>query len=261
MFIGTEIQYDPRLSTLERWYIRLLGVPINGLRIRARHILPLVQGPWSAILDAGCGLGVFSLEMAKRMPQARVQGIDLNEKQIGVNNQIARSANLANCSFRTADAAALEDCEAYDLVLSVDVIEHVEDDLEACRRMARALRAGGRLVMHVPAMYRRWILWGRRLNFTHEKGHVRPGYTPESIRDLLSQAGFDVETVRYTYGAVETVTNNIANLISRSNKQNKIWYALVFPVLLFVSYWGQFGTPRDGSGILVTARKRTPAKA
>lgn len=255
MFIGKEVALDPRLSRAEKLYIKLLGVPINGMRIRARHILPKLMGNYSKILDAGCGMGVFSFEMAKKMKTASIRSIDLNEKQIEANRQIAEKCGFNNLSFEIGDATNITGTNEYDMILSCDVIEHVEDDLSVCKGIFNALKPGGKLVMHIPAMYRRWLFFGRRLNFTHEKGHVRPGYTPEGIRQLLQTAGFKVDTVRYTYGFLETATNNIANIISRSNKQNKVLYALAFPVLLFISYWGQFKTPKDGSGVLVTAHK------
>ncbi|MBN2301069.1 MAG: class I SAM-dependent methyltransferase [Lentisphaerae bacterium] len=256
MFVGTEIAFDPRLSKTEKVYIRLLGAPISGLRIRVRRVLPALTGSCESILDAGCGLGVFSFEMAKRFKAAKVLGIDMDAEQIAANKTIARQAGLANLSFAVQDATRLTFDNEFDLILSVDVIEHVEDDLSVCRGICKALKPGGRLIMHVPAMYRWWIIFGKRLNFTHEKGHVRPGYTPVSISELLARAGLVVDDVKYTYGWLETVTNNIANIISRGSKSNKWLYALVFPLLLFISYWGQFSNPKEGSGVLVRAHKK-----
>jgi hypothetical protein len=42
MFIGSELAYSDQYSALERTYIRWLGVPIVGLRIRARNIFSLI---------------------------------------------------------------------------------------------------------------------------------------------------------------------------------------------------------------------------
>ena len=44
--------------------------PANGLRIRLRRVLPVTEGSYRTILDAGCGSGVFSYELAKRHPEA-----------------------------------------------------------------------------------------------------------------------------------------------------------------------------------------------
>ena len=103
MFIGSEIRFDRRLNAAERFYIKMLGVPISGLRIRARHILPYLKGTYKRLLDAGCGLGVFSIEMAKRLEDAEVIGIDTDEEQIRVNNMIAQQAGLNNLHFEVAE--------------------------------------------------------------------------------------------------------------------------------------------------------------
>ncbi len=41
--------YDPDLTAIERVYTRIFGVPINGLRIRLRRVLPKVGGNYGAI--------------------------------------------------------------------------------------------------------------------------------------------------------------------------------------------------------------------
>ena len=54
------------------------------------------------------------------------------------------------------------------------------------RDLLHALRPGGRLVVHVPGYERRWILFGRRVNFD-VPGHVRPGYQADELVGKLSE--------------------------------------------------------------------------
>src|SRR5262249_42086546 len=140
----------------------------------------------------------------------------------------------------------------FDLVVSVDNLEHVEDDVTAMRGLLRALRPGGRLVVHVPGYERRWLVFGRRVNFD-VPGHVRPGYRVEELMAKLGQAGFDVTVSRATYGMLETFTNNVSYLITGADQRRKGVYALVFPVLLAVSWLGKFSRPRWGAGVLAVA--------
>lgn len=251
-FAGSEQAKDPALSTLERLYVRALGVPVNGLRIRLRHVLPHTRGRYGSILDAGCGPGVFTMELAKRHPEADVVGIDLDEDAVQRAATIAERAGLENVRFQVADVTALPFDKAFDLVVSVDNLEHIEDDLGAMRNLERALRPGGKLVVHVPGYYRRWLVFGRRVNF-EVPGHVRPGYTAEELTDKLERTGFRVEAARYTYGILETFTNNISYLITGARKRNRGLYALIFPFLLALSYLGKFSRPRWGAGVLATA--------
>lgn len=252
---GAEQAHDPELSALERLYVRLLGVPANGLRIRLRHVLPHARGEFRSILDAGCGPGVFTMELAKRHPGAEVVGVDLDEAAVRRAAMIAERAGIDNCRFRVADVTALPFEGEFDLVVSVDNLEHVEDDVTAMRALRRALRPGGRLLVHVPGYHRRWLVLARRVNFD-VPGHVRPGYTAEQLTAKLKRAGFRVDSCRYTYGILETLTNNISYLITGARKRNRRLYALVFPALLALSYPGKFSRPRWGAGVLAIARRR-----
>jgi SAM-dependent methyltransferase len=251
-FPGRELSLDPARSRFERMYARLLGAPANGLRIRLRRVLPATEGSYRAILDAGCGSGVFSFELAKQHPEATVTGVELEPDLVARANQIAKRAGLSNCSFEEGDVTKLDFSGAFDLVVSVDNFEHVEDDVAAMRTLCRALRPGGRLVAHVPGYERRWLLFGRRVNFD-VPGHVRPGYRADQLVGKLREAGFEVTSHQYTYGAIETFTNNISYLITGADQRRKLQYAAVFPLLLAVSYLGKNSRPRWGAGVLAIA--------
>jgi SAM-dependent methyltransferase len=253
-FPGRELSLDPGRSRFERMYANLLGAPANGLRIRLRRVLPATKGSYTTILDAGCGSGVFSFELAKQHPEAQVTGVELEPDLVDRANEIAKRAGLSNVHFEQGDVTKLDFEDAFDLVVSVDNFEHVEDDVTAMRTLLQALRPGGRLVAHVPGYERRWILFGRRVNFD-VPGHVRPGYRAEQLVGRLREAGFEVSSHQYTYGAIETFTNNISYLITGADQRRKLQYAAVFPVLLAVSYLGKFSKPRWGAGVLATARR------
>jgi len=80
--------------------------------------------------------------------------------------------------------------ERPDTVVCLNVLEHIEDDAAAVRDFASVLAPGGRLVLLVPAMP---ALFGTLdINLNH---HRR--YDPEGLRNLVSGAGFEIETLRY----------------------------------------------------------------
>jgi SAM-dependent methyltransferase len=253
-FPGRELAFDPGRGRFERMYARLLGAPANGLRIRLRRVLPATSGSYRTILDAGCGPGVFSFELAKRHPDAQVLGVDSDPGLVSRGNQIVVRAGLLNCQFDEGDVTKLGFDDAFDLVVSVDNLEHVADDIGAMRTLLHALRPGGRLVVHVPGYERRWLILGRRVNFD-VPGHVRPGYKAEELVAKLEEAGFEVISHSYTYGALETFTNNLSYLITSADQRNKAVYAAVFPVLLAVSYLGRWSRPSWGAGVLAVARR------
>jgi SAM-dependent methyltransferase len=253
-FPGWELSLDPGRSRFERLYARLLGAPANGLRIRLRRVLPATAGSYRNVLDAGSGPGVFSYELAKRHPDAEVVGIEFEPELVVRSNAIASRAGLANCHFEQGDVTHLGFERQFDLVVSVDNLEHVEDDIGAMKELLAALRPGGRLVVHVPGYERRWFVFGRRVNFD-VPGHVRPGYRAEELVAKLTTAGFHVQSQRSTYGLLETFTNNVSYVISGADQRRKGLYAVVFPVLLAVSWFGQFSRPRWGAGVLAVAAR------
>jgi len=253
--IGKELEFDTSLSTLERLYIKIFGIPINGLRIRARRVLPLITSQYRTILDSGCGQGVFTFEIARKLPGSTVTGMDIKEDTLNRNRYLAEKTGLKNCHFVFQDITGASITERYDLMLSIDVLEHIEDDVSLLRFYYSALIHGGELILHVPAYYRRWFFFRWKVNFEVE-GHLRPGYTMENIVQKTTDAGFTIIDSHYTYGLLETFTNNISYLITGASMKHKRLYALIFPFLLFVSYFGRNSKPSRGAGILIRARKQ-----
>lgn len=250
---GRELALDPALGRFESLYVRCLGAPINGLRIRLRRILPATQGRFERILDAGCGIGVFTMELAKQHPEAKVIGVELDPKLVAKASDIAQRAGITNCTFMAGDVTKLGFKQEFDMTVSVDNLEHIEKDVEALKNLRESLKPGGLLVVHVPGYYRRWLVFGKRVNFD-VPGHVRPGYTREQLTEKLETAGFKVMEDHYTYGILETLTNNISYLITGADRRNRLLYAMTFPILLAVSYLGQFSRPRWGAGVLAIAK-------
>jgi SAM-dependent methyltransferase len=251
---GCELSLDTRRSRFERLYARVLGAPANGLRIRLRRVLPATEGAYRSILDAGCGGGVFTMELAKQHPHATVIGLELEPELVERDAAVAQAAALTNCAFRQGDVTQLPFDGEFDLVVSVDNLEHVDDDVTAMRGLLRSLRPGGRLVVHVPGYERRWLMFGRRVNFD-VPGHVRPGYRADELVEKLERAGFTLSSCGYTYGMVETFTNNISYLITGADQRRKGLYAVVFPLLLAVSWFGKWSHPRWGAGVLAVASR------
>jgi 2-polyprenyl-3-methyl-5-hydroxy-6-metoxy-1,4-benzoquinol methylase len=251
---GSELAYTPGLSSIAKTYIRIFGAPISGLRIRIRRILPVIGGSPEKILDAGCGRAVFSMLLARKFPHADVLGIDLDEEQLQLNKEIAQAAKLQNLRFALQDVELLPYREEFDVVLSVDNIEHIENDQMALESLANSLKTGGTLYLHVPAYERRWFFFTFRTNFD-VPGHYRPGYTLEDISNKVQATGLHIAEAYYTYGWLENVSNNISYIITRAEAKNKMIYALFFPLLNLLSWLGSYSKPKKGAAIFIIATK------
>lgn len=147
----------------------------------------LSGSPPLRILNVGCGLGELSLMMAHAGHD--VVGIDLEEDFIGLARRAAAREGLASCRFEACALESYRTDEPFDLVAATDVIEHIEDDRAAMAQIAALVKAGGQIVIAVPA--------GQWLFGFHDRslGHYRR-YSARSLRDLAASC-CHVDAVRY----------------------------------------------------------------
>lgn len=95
-------------------------------------------------LEVGCGLGYFSNKAFKL--GAKVTGIDIGPKLVSINKKLTPRG-----TFKVASASKLPfRNNSFDLVLSTEVIEHVDKQKEALKEMSRVLKKGGILVITTP---------------------------------------------------------------------------------------------------------------
>lgn len=252
---GRELYFDSRLDFLGRTYCRLLGVPIVGLRIRIRRLRQILPERASRILDAGCGRGVITRFLSSRYPDADLDAVDADDAAQQANREISEKSGYANCNYIDADLTEFVNPDRYDLVVSVDNLEHVVDDRRVLQNFHDSLVPSGVLVVHVPHFYRRWPVLRWTENFD-VPGHVRPGYHLAQLVERVEQAGFTVNENGFSYGFLENLTNNISYWISGAEEKNRIIYALFFPVLNFFSWIGSFSKPNFGAGVWVVATRQ-----
>jgi SAM-dependent methyltransferase len=93
---------------------------------------------------------------------------------------------------RTLDISrnSYPEIEIYDTIVCLNVLEHIEDDLEALRNMHKLLRPGGRLVLYVPANPRLYCEIDRGV------GHHRR-YLIDDLTGKMAKAGFKVQHSRH----------------------------------------------------------------
>ncbi len=130
------------------------------------------------ILDAGCGTG-GTLEHLRGMGE--LWGCDLAAEAL----QMCRRRGFEHLKQSRVESLDFPD-ERFSVVISCDVLEHVEADGRAMAEMARVLEPGGICVMTVPA--HQW-LWSEHDEALH---HVRR-YGTRRFRRLIEGAGLRIE--------------------------------------------------------------------
>ena len=133
-------------------------------------------------LDIGGDNGVVSLLLRER--GGSWASADLDERTVAAIREMV-GEDVVRC-----DATHLPfPDQSFDRVVIVDFLEHVVDDTAFVAEVFRVLRPQGRLLVNVPHL-KPWSLLNRvrhAVGLTDEKhGHVRPGYSVASLRDVLA---------------------------------------------------------------------------
>ncbi len=251
---GRELFWDKSLSFPQRWYCRIFGVPIVGLRIRLRILNKLLPKNATHILDAGCGRGIMTRVIATRYPGAMVDAIDENPESQAINRELSKLMGLRNCQYITGDLVNFKRENRYDLIVSIDNLEHIQDDSAVLRNFYESMVTNGLFLVHVPHYYRRWPVFAWKRNF-HVPGHVRPGYHLPELTERVRRVGFQVLRSGFSYGWLENLVNNISYAITGARERNRIVYAGLFPLLNLIAWFGQWGWPRLGAGAWLIACK------
>jgi cyclopropane fatty-acyl-phospholipid synthase-like methyltransferase len=206
------------------------------------------------VLDAGCGRGVISRAMARNYPSAQIEAIDCDHSTQERNQHIAEKAGIRNCIFEVDDLNNLYREKRYDLIVSVDNLEHIKDDKKVIRNLFESMQPGGKLLIHVPHYYRRWPLLNWKVNFD-VPGHVRPGYHLPELTERVKAAGFEIHKCGFSYGFLENLANNVSYWITGAEERNQILYGLAFPFLNAIAWMGQWSKPSFGAGTWVIATR------
>ncbi len=144
------------------------------------------HSPLRNILDCACTVGYGSKIIAQNFPEAKVTGVDIEEKAINFARDHYKGDNL---QFVACDALTLDIAEAsLDAIVSIETIEHVPDSVALLHKFASMMQEGGVLIGSVPN--EDVIPWATNGNIYHYR-HFRP----HEIRDMLEQQGFEVLTM------------------------------------------------------------------
>ena len=123
------------------------------LQDQASTLADLLHGgvnfaPGERVLEAGCGVGAQTLELARRSPAARFVSIDISAASLAQAQAATQRAGLGNVEFQRADLFALPFAPAsFDAVFLCFVLEHLPDPVAALRAVATSVRPGGRIVV------------------------------------------------------------------------------------------------------------------
>jgi SAM-dependent methyltransferase len=184
------------------WKARQIAGVINRHSLRPRSVAEL-----------GCGAGAILGALSKQgvLESARFFGYDISPKAI----ELARRTNDSRITFLCQDLLSPENAERFDLLLVVDVVEHVPDYLgflARCRPKAEHKIFHIPLDLHVSALLRNSFMAGR-----YSVGHLHY-FTADSAIATLKDSGYEILESAFTNPAIDlfrqspTVKKGLANI-------------------------------------------------
>lgn len=157
------------------WFVARRAILLTYLRHR------LGTGQRLSLLDVGCGTGAILADAARLFD---AYGVDSSPTAI----EYCRKRGVTNLFVGTIREYPATG--TFDVILLLDVIEHIEDDLSVLRDAYARLNDGGHVLITVPAY--QW-LWGAHDVVNHHKRR----YTGARLKAVVNSTGFHIEHLTY----------------------------------------------------------------
>jgi len=270
------VEYDPikrnlgsifnKNPFLRKTFYRLLDL----LLLRAWHVHKELRG-WmqtasknADILDAGAGFGQYTFWLFNKSHDYKILSVDVKDEQVADCNRFFSEIGGKNIHFQVEDLTKFYKDESFDLALSVDVMEHILEDVQVFKNIYRSLRPGGMLLISTPSDQGGSDVHGDgETSFIEE--HVRDGYNIEEIQTKIRSAGFSKVEARYSYGAPGKISWRLSMKypIVFLGKVPKIigdpllpfYFLITYPFAFVLNYFDVNAHHKTGTGLIVKAWK------
>lgn len=203
--------------------------------------------------DAGAGFGQYSYFILKKFKKAKVHAVDLKTDYMDSFARYAKLSGWQDFTIQQADLVDYTPKESFDLIIAIDILEHIEDDEQVLQNFRKVLDKGGKLIISSPSNF------DESAKFTAE--HVRPGYSKEDVCSKLEKAGFRIISFEYSYGKFGQIYWKLAlkiplSLISKSKVFVlflPIYYIIFYPIAFGFMLLDYYNKNKIGTGVIVVA--------
>ena len=250
---------------LRKLFYRLLDL----LLLRTWHVKKAIRR-WkrdylsgAKILDAGSGFGQYSYYLSKQSESWNILGVDVKTEQIEDCNQFFdQIGESGRVMFEYADLTKFTKPTEYDLILSVDVMEHILEDVEVFKNFYSSLNDNGMVLISTPS--------DQGGSDVHDEDdhsfideHVRDGYNIQEIENKLKTAGFSKVDAKYSYGTPGNISWKLSMkypiLMLNASKLFfvilPIYYIITYPFSYVLNYMDVNMKHKTGTGLIVQAYK------
>ncbi len=251
-----KIKTNSSISFLKKIYVMLFGIPEIGFQIRSMYFKKilfsnLLNKNLKKILDAGSGIGAYTFLLGQTYPQAKVTGGDIDKYKLKSCQTMAKELGLKNVEFDYLNITKINNKENYyDLIVNIDVLEHVDNYELALKNFFRVLHRNGYLYIHVPQPNQKRIF--NSITKWHHEDHVREGIARKDLENSLKKLGFKIIASKETFGFFGKLAWEINHImLSRSF----VLAGIIFPFLFILGKLDLLLKNKDGLGIAILVQK------
>lgn len=268
------MQYDPIKKSLGKVFNQSPGLRklfyslLDLLLLRAWHVHREIKewektAPKNAkILDAGFGFGQHTYYLASKSKAYDILGIDVKDEQVEDCNGFFKEINYSNVRFEVGDLTKFRNENTYDLIVCVDVMEHIEEDVKVFENYQHSLKEGGMLLISTPSDQ-----GGSDVHDDDEESfideHVRDGYNIDEIQEKLRSVGFTKIDASYGYGTPGKISWRLSmkypmtmlNISKLFFIILPFYYLLTYPISFVLNYIDTHSSHKTGTGLIVKAWK------
>jgi SAM-dependent methyltransferase len=214
------------------------------------------------VLDAGCGDGTWTLEIARRRPSWRLIGIDRDTVGIARARDMAEGLSLQNARFVTTDFLDYQPEAPFDAVLSVASAHYLVDEglgEPLFAKFASWLAPGGHLILYGPRR-REEVPMFDRLPAPFE---LREVFAPADLSRFCAGAGLEIETLTAAVHRMGTLAKQIRRLAGSSAPARALAYPIELALVGLDGLGGGIGSnspsaiTTPSSALLLVARRPT----
>lgn len=214
------------------------------------------------IYDAGTGYAQYTYFMTKKLIPNSIYAVDVKKDWIEDAEFFFKRNKIDNVKFGIEDLTRIKHKNKFDLIVCVDVMEHIEDDVQVFKNFYEALKPGGYLLINTPSIYGGSDVHNEsQESFIGE--HAREGYSKEDLEIKLHPLGFKTHQMIYTYGfwgdKAWRFGIKYPMLLLNISKMFLIilpvYYLLTFPFTLLMMYVDYTTPNKIGAGINFIAQK------
>lgn len=258
MRFGEIYRFNQELTVFGKIGNFFYGYPFIGGYLRSLYFKRLLKRVFfTTALDAGCGAGEYSFYLAKKFPDAAIDAVDKNI-DFKYTHGLLKETGVKNINFIKKDILEINDLEKYDLIFSIDVLEHIGPNQIALKKLYAALKPGGHLIIHLPQKEWDKVKFFNPDNFTSFNKFIKrehPGqiYDADELAELLIKTGFQIKCLQQTFG----ISGKLAWELDQLLMEKKLYFLkmLSLPCLKILCQLDAIAKHKHGSGVIILAAK------